>query len=62
MKIYRVSSEQIGLPPGKYNCKGHFMSVPWINSVDNFDMTDDELIEWMYNETPYILEVYLAGF
>lgn len=62
MKTYRISSTQIDLPPGKYECKGHFMSVPWITTVDNFDMTDEELIEWMHDEPLYILEVYNAGY
>lgn len=62
MKIYRISSNQSGLSPGQYKCKGDYRSFPWILSVDNYDMSEEELIYWISNEIPYILEVYNAGY
>lgn len=55
MKRYTTRQFTDVIPPGLYKCKGSFRSVPWITTLPEFDMTDDELIEWMENETPYEL-------
>ena len=58
IKTYKISTTGSGIEKGLYNCISSFMSYPFITIVDNYDMTDDELCDWLSNEVPYILEVY----
>lgn len=58
MKTYKISTEKSGIKEGIYQCKGSFMSYPFITFCDNYDMKQEELMDWMYDESPYILEVY----
>lgn len=60
MKVYEMQQKYIpALNVGEYECISSYMSVPFINYSENFDMTDDELCEWMSADPPikYILKV-----
>lgn len=58
IKTYIINNIHIpNLKPGDYNCKGSFHSIGFINLATNFDMDENQLIDWCDNQTPYILRI-----